>query len=118
MQPVPTNKLGKMATTLTIDNVVNGFEHPIITPICVEPTYVTTHSVQKCLNTNAASVNYYRGGGNHGHLGAIISPTRYAAINPVPFIASVNPGHTAQIPLDTPPEARSMLERNYVANAK
>jgi hypothetical protein len=60
----------------------------------------------------------YRGGGHHGHLGAIISPTRHAVISPVPFITPTNPGHTATIPADTPPEARAMLKGNYITNAK
>jgi hypothetical protein len=74
--------------------------------------------VQKQLNANAASIYSYRGGGNHDHLGAIISPTRYAAISPVPFIAPLNPGHTAQVPANAPAEARAILERNYTANAR
>jgi hypothetical protein len=36
----------------------------------------------------------------------------------VPFIAPTNPDSTATIPANTPPEARAMIERNYVSNAK
>jgi hypothetical protein len=36
----------------------------------------------------------------------------------VPFVAPTNPGRTATIPVDTPPEARAMLKRNDAANAK
>jgi hypothetical protein len=107
-----------MTSTLTVDNVINGFEHPMIAPIRTEPNYETIHSVQKRLNSNAASVHSYRGGGIHRHLGAIISSTRYVVIIPVPFVAPTNPGRTATLPADTPPEARAMLERNYAANAK
>jgi hypothetical protein len=84
----------------------------------VDPTYATIHSVQRLINVNAAPVHSYQGEGNHRHIGAIISPTRYANISPVPFIATASPGRTAQIHAETPPEARSMLERNYTANAK
>jgi hypothetical protein len=107
-----------MASTLTIEDAINGFEHPTIIPIFGEPTYATIHSIQKRLNANAASVHSYQGGGNHGYLGAIISPTQYVAINPVPFIAPTNPGRTSTIPAETPPETRAMLKRNYIANAK
>jgi hypothetical protein len=107
-----------MTSPLTIEDVINGFEHPTITPIRGEPTYATIHSVQKCLNTNVASVHLYRGGGNHGHLEAIISPTRYTATSLVPFITPTNPGRTSTIPADAPPEARAMLKINYIANAK
>jgi hypothetical protein len=69
-----------MTSTLTVDDVindvindvVNGFEHPMIAPIRGKTNYETIHSIQKRLNANAASVHSYRGGGNHGHLGAII----------------------------------------------
>jgi hypothetical protein len=107
-----------MTSTLTVDDVINGFKHPTIAPIHGEPNYETTHSVQKRLNANAASVHWYRGGGYHRHIGAIISPTRYAAISPVIFITPTNPGRTATIPADTPPEARAMLDQNYASNAK
>jgi hypothetical protein len=107
-----------MTSNLTVDDVINGFEHPTIAPIHGDPNYKTIHSIQKGLNANAALVYSYRGGGNHGHLGAIILPTRYAAISPVPFVPPTNPGRTATILADTPPEARAMLERHYVANAR
>jgi hypothetical protein len=107
-----------MTSTLTVDNVINGFEHPMIAPIRGEPKYDTIHSIQKRLNANAASVYSYRGRGNNGHLGAIILPTRYAAIRPVPFVAHTNPGRIAKILADTPTKARAMLELNYAPNAK
>jgi hypothetical protein len=107
-----------MTSTLSVEDVINGFKHPTIAPNHGETNYETIHSVQKRLNANAASVHSYRGGENHGHLSAIISPTQYAAISPVPFVAANNLGRTATIPADTPPEARAMLERNYAANSK
>jgi hypothetical protein len=107
-----------MTSSLTVDDVINGFKHPTIAPIRGETNYETIHSVQKRLNANTASVHSYLGGGNHGHLNAIISPNRYAAIIPVPFVAPTNPGYTATIPANTPPEARSMLEGNDATNAK
>jgi hypothetical protein len=107
-----------MTSILTVDDVSNGFEQSTIAPIRGEPYYETIHSIQKRINDNAPSVHSYCGKVNHGYLGAIISPTRYAAISPVPFIAPTNPGRTATIPADTPPEARAMLKLNYAANAK
>jgi hypothetical protein len=107
-----------MTPTLTVDNVINGFKHPTIASIRGETNYQTIHFIKKRFNANAASVHSYRGGGNHGHIGVIVSPTRYTAISPVPFVAPINPGCTATIPADTPPEARAILERNYAANAK
>jgi hypothetical protein len=98
-----------MASAPTVEDYINGFEHPIIDKVHGEPTYATIHMVQKRLNANAASIHSYRGGGNHGHLGAIISPTRYAAIGPVPFIAPPNPGRTAQVPANAIAESRAML---------
>jgi hypothetical protein len=107
-----------MTSTLTVDDVNNGFEHPTIALIRGEPNYETIHSVQKLINANAASLHSYHGGGNHEHLGAIISPTRYAAISPVIFVAPTNPGRTTTIPADAPPEGTAMFGRNYAANAK
>jgi hypothetical protein len=106
-----------MASAPTVEDYIHGFEHPIIDRVHGEPPYATIHMVQKLLNANAASIHSYRGGGNHGHLGAIISPTRYAA-SPVPFIAPPNPGRTAQVPSNSPTESRVMLEQNYTANAR
>jgi hypothetical protein len=107
-----------VASARTVEDYINGFEHPIIDKVHGEPTYATIHMVPKRLNANAASIHSYRGGGNHGHLGAIISPTRYAEIIPVPFIAPPNQGRTAQVPANAPAEAQAMLEQNYTANAR
>jgi hypothetical protein len=35
----------------------------------------------------------------------------------LPFIPPPNPGRTAIVPADTPPEARATIEQNYAANA-
>jgi hypothetical protein len=94
-----------MASAPTIEDYINEFEHPIIYKVNGEQTYAIIHMVQKRLSENAASIHSYRGAGNHGHLGAIISPTRYAAISPVPSIAPPNPGRTSQVPDNEPAEA-------------
>jgi hypothetical protein len=106
-----------MVSTITIEDIINGFEQKLIIPIRGEQTYATIHSIHKRFNTNATSVHSYQGGSNHGHLSAIISPTGYVTISPVPFIVPANSGRTAQIPANAPPEAR-VMEHNDIANAK
>jgi hypothetical protein len=61
-----------------------------------EPNYKTIRELQDSLEQNAMSIECGLGGGANGYLGILLSAAEYATIpGTVPFIAPVNPGHTA-----------------------
>lgn len=84
-----------------------------LTPIVGEPTFVTLELLLKQLKSNARSVHSNLGGGQHGHLGLVISPPSYALLSPTPFTRPVFPGAQAIIPNNTTQHAARSLRIDY-----
>ena len=69
------------------------FQHKVLTRIHGKPTYESLQTLTTELKANAGSVPSTLGGGQHGHLGLLISPVRYAAlVHTEPWVTPVNPG--------------------------
>ncbi len=83
-----------------IDNVMDGFPHPIIPPISGMPTYEALQALQLALNANAASVQSNLGNGLLGLLALTVSDAVYNTLSAVAFVAPINPGATAVIPVN------------------
>ena len=81
-----------------IDYKVTHFEKSELTPIRGEPTYDTLEHLLKELKANARNVHSNLGGGAHGHLGLVISPTSYAHLSATPFTRPAFPGTQVIIP--------------------
>ena len=79
-------------TTTNIDYVDTYFELPTLTKIHDEPTYFHLKELKNELKTNATSVTTDLGGGDHGHLGLILTPAEYAAISAHAYVRPVHPG--------------------------
>lgn len=75
------------------------FEYADLSAIIGEPTYDTLKLMLNQLKANARAVRTSLGGGNHGHLGLLLSPQQYNIIAPgTPFQRPAHPG-----PLILPP---------------
>ena len=83
-----------MATTRIEPDYKNQFfQHPELTRIQGEPTTQGLITLQNEVKTNAMTVHTTLGGGQHGHLGLVLSPTDYAAIpNTQPYVRPAYPG--------------------------
>ena len=57
-----------------------------------EPTFDTLKILYNNLKANATSVPSSKGGGRHGHLGLVVSPTEYALLSLTPFTKTPDPG--------------------------
>ena len=69
------------------------FQHPSLTSIRGELTYESLSTIYKEIKANENSVPTTLGGGNHGHLGLVISSLAYARITPgAPYLRTENPG--------------------------
>lgn len=69
------------------------FQHKVLTKIHGQPVYENLKLLETEIKANASSVPSTIGGGQYGHLGLILSPTRYATlVNTVPWVTPVNPG--------------------------
>ena len=68
------------------------FANPSLTPIQGEPDADTLITLKNQLKANASSVPSNLGGGNHGHLGLVLSPATYALLANTPFATPAHPG--------------------------
>ena len=81
----------------TIDNIVEGFPHPTLTPISGVPTYETIAELNLKLNANAASVQSNLGDGQLGLLYLTVTPAEYTTLSATAFVPPANPGTTPVI---------------------
>jgi hypothetical protein len=88
------------------------FEDPDLSRIIGIPTYETMHTLNQELKSNAISVHSNLGGGQHGHLGLVVSPNAYALLSNMPY---ARPGHPAPlaIPQNASHHLQNLLERTH-----
>jgi hypothetical protein len=80
------------------------FQHKVLTKIHGKPTYETLQNALTELKANAGSVPSTLGGGQYGHLGLLLSDTRYATLPMTqPWVSPINPG-----PYDPPDTGTSV----------
>ncbi len=93
------------------------FPKPDLTPIIGKPTFEDLYQLLIDLRLNAQSVHSNLGGGNHGHLGLIMTPQQYAIQSQIPYVRPNYPG-----PLTVPPGSTRLvadeLERNHNENLR
>ena len=73
-------------TVAAVNYKETHFPHQDLTKIIGTPTYVTLHELFIQLKANALSVHSNLGGGQHGHLGLLLSPNAYALLSATPYI--------------------------------
>jgi hypothetical protein len=66
----------------TVEDIIAGFPHPILTTVQGDPDHQTIHAIRKLLQANTRAIDTHLGGGSLGHLGLIVSDASYAMINP------------------------------------
>ena len=76
----------------SVESVIESFPDSIIIRVEGELTFKTIKEVEKCIITNASSIESELKGGQHRLLDLIISPIRYNTITGYDFIPHVNPG--------------------------
>ena len=101
----------------TVNYRESFFEKPDLTPVIGKPDYETLYQTIVDLRTNAISVHSNLGGGNHGHLGLLMSPAQYAVESQVPFIRPTHPG-ALNIPVATARHLADQMEREYKENLR
>jgi hypothetical protein len=73
------------------------FPIPTLSPLIGKPNNTTIKQLRKEVYTNAHAVPSPHGGGNHGHLGLLMSPVDYAVLVPAtPFLI---PPHHGPAPI-------------------
>ena len=80
------------------------FQHKLLTKIHGQPSYESLQTVSTELKANASLVPSTLGGGQHGHLGLLLSVARYQPLpHTIPWVTPGNPGPFAP-PAGTGPQ--------------
>jgi hypothetical protein len=100
LRPSQTQHKTNMAPsdTLTIEEIINGFPNPVLPKIDNKPTFEDIQVTTRLLNANAIYIPSMAGGGEHGHLGIIMTQVEYAAISTSPWVDPFNPNAIPIIP--------------------
>ena len=93
------------------------FAFPNLDPINGEPDADILIKLKNQLKANASSVPSNLGGGNHGHLGLVVTPQTYAMVSNVPFDQPVHPG-TLVIPAGTTGPMATVLREQHIENVR
>ena len=80
------------------------FQHKVLTRVHGQPHYESLKILLDELKANASSVPSTLGGGAYGHLGLLLTDTRYATLSPTPFVVPDNPGPFAPPAAGTGPQ--------------
>ena len=90
------------------------FERKVPVRIEGEPTFEQLTQLYENVKINAQAVPSTLGGGRHGHLGLVVTPTQYQMLSLVPFHRPANPGPftlTPQQITNMTPEQRNELRQ-------
>jgi hypothetical protein len=80
------------SNTIKVEEIINGFPNHVLPKIYNEPTLEDIQVTTGLLNADAISVPSMVGGGDHGHLGIIMTQVEYDAISETPWVEPLNPG--------------------------
>ena len=78
--------------SLTVENIVAKFPVKTLPQIHGEPDYESIKAIQDILYGNAASLPTTLGGGNHGHIGLIMTPALYLTLSATAYVEPADPG--------------------------
>jgi hypothetical protein len=81
----------------TPDELIAGFPHSTLPKVTGEPTFEDLNIIRQLLNANAMSVSSYKDGGQHGHLGLIMTNVDFFAFATDVFLPPENPAPAAKI---------------------
>jgi hypothetical protein len=92
---------------LSVDDIVAKFPTKHIPIVTGEPDYATISNMVQLMYGNAASLPTTLGGGQHGHVGLIMTPVLYATLSIEPFNNPIDPGPTPILPNNTSTTTRT-----------
>ena len=75
-----------------VNYIATYFKYDPLTKAEKQPDYTTLKQIKDILKANTASVTSNLGGGNHGHLGRVLTNAEYAHASAIPYVAQGHPG--------------------------
>jgi hypothetical protein len=105
--------------TATVDKITKSLTFRTIPKITGAPTYVSIAAIHAKLKINAASIPTTLGGGQHGHLGLVLSPATYLIVANIAFdCPPANPGIHPHIPPGFTAAQIQEINRQHQAGVK
>ena len=101
----------------SVEDITNAFPTPI-TKITGKPNYESLKNLKDQLKANATSIPTTLGGGNHGYLSLILSPTAYATITANQFIEPGYPRQHPNVPAGTNATNTSTIVRCHTEDLR
>ena len=101
---------------LYLEQIIGKFMHKYFPAINRKADYQSIHDIWTLLYGNTSTVTTVMVGGNHGHIRFIMEDTIYMKILPTPYDVTVDPGGTAEVPLQATTSKHSQL-RDKTAEA-
>lgn len=96
-----------------INYISTYFQIAELTKIHGEPTFETLKTLYNQIKANSGSVTTHLGGGAHGYLSYLLSPSEYNRIAPdTPFACPLNPGPLV-VPPSTAQHAATRLSKDH-----
>jgi hypothetical protein len=93
------------STVLPVEALLDGFTD--LSRVSGEPTFEDIAIARQYLSQNCMNIHSYDGGGNHGHLGLVMTRVEYIMQTPgvASYIRAPKPNATATIPAEATPVA-------------
>ena len=104
-------------TISTLNYLGTIFEHPDLNKIIGVLTYETLHLLHNKIKSNTMAVHSNPGGGKHGYLILVTSPTDYALLTNNPFVRQVHPENLIT-PISATHHAQEELKFQYDENLR
>ena len=98
---------------LSVDDIVAKFPTKTLPTVEGEPHYANINTMVQTLYGNAASLPTTLGGGQHGHVGLIMTPILYATLSNTAYINPNDPGPTPNHPIGSNTAARETQRLNH-----
>ena len=117
LRSLPTLETTMTSSVPSVKDITNTFPTPI-TKIMGKPNYESLRNLKDQLKANATSIPTTLGGGNHGYLGLILSPTAYATIAANQFIEPVYPRQHPNVPAGTNATNTSTIVRCHTEDLR
>jgi hypothetical protein len=98
---------------LSVDDIVAKFPTKTLPTTEGEPNYSSISTMVQTLYGNAASLSTTLGGGQHGHVGLVMTPILYATLSNTAYNNPIDPGPTPNHPVGASQAARETQRLNH-----
>ena len=107
-----------MTHAQSVNTIPDGFPYPTLPKHPGKPDHASIQDNHRLLTANVASIESPRGGEHNGHLGLVMTATRYALMIQVPSVRPTDPGRTPNIRLWMTPFDKKALLRKHAKHRR